>query len=332
MAANFPEAGQTAVTVIVCCYNAAETVRESLQSVLAQSHPVIQVLVIDDGSTDDSASVVQQIAASASNVRLLRNDRNRGTAYTRMRGLQEATTEFVMFFDSDDRADPRLVALLLEKALTDRNILGVACHARYFGERGTLGIQKIGPTSADEFFSLYHAHKLIFVVPVTLFRRSIALQVGGYRTALLPNAAGIRYEDFSEDLDLWCRMSDLGAQGMYFVTLPIPLFWYRKPSNSVSTRNVSLMQLKMRWIKDCLVRRRSGAPERSLGEYLASRTWMERINDLRSDYAAMCYKKAGFAYSRRQFARLVLFLGAAGLLSPKLIVQKIATQRAAYGS
>jgi glycosyltransferase involved in cell wall biosynthesis len=331
MAANFPEVGPAPVTVIVCCYNAAETIRESLESLLTQSHPSIHLLVIDDGSTDESAAIVQEVAAGAPNLRLLRNDGNRGTAYTRMRGLQEATTEFVMFFDSDDRAEPQLVATLLEKALSDEKILGVACYARYFGERGALGIQQIGPTSATDFFSLYAAKKMIFIVPVTLFRRSIALQVGGYRTGVLPNLKGIRYEDFSEDLDLWCRMSDLGARGMYFITLPVPLFWYRKPLNSVSTKNVFLMQLKMRWIKDCLLRRRAGKPERSLGEYLASRTWAERLDDLRSDHAAMCYKRAGFAYSQGQFVRVALFLSVAGLLSPKLILQKIATQRAAYG-
>lgn len=150
-----------------------------------------------------------------------------------------------------------------------------------------------------------------------------------YRQAVMPNPAGIRYEDFSEDLDLWCRMSDLGAEGRYFLTLPENLLRYRKPLDSLSTKNLSLMQLKMRWIKDCLRRRRAGQPERTLANFIASRTAWQRFSDWRSDNAAGFYKRAGFAYARRNFPALAWYLALASALSPKLIRQKIASQKAA---
>lgn len=330
--ASTSEADRPAVTVMVCCYNAAHTVQETLESLLSQSHRALTVLVLDDGSTDGSVTVIEQVTVRDSRVCLVRNDKNRGTAYTRMRALQTAHDEFVMFFDADDRAEPELVARLLEKMEEDPCIMGVSCYASYFGDSGTFGLQKIGPASADQFFDLYGRNKLMFLLPVTLFRRSAALQVGGYRTQLLPNEEGIRYEDYSEDLDLWCRMADLGGQGMYFVTIPEPLFWYRKPPNSLSTKNVFRMQLKMRWIKDCLVRRRTGLPERSLRDFMLSRSRSERLQDWRSDWAAMYYKKAGFAFGQKHLGKLALYLALAGALSPKLILQKARTQRAAIGS
>ena len=84
------------------------------------------------------------------------------------------------------------------------------------------------------------------MVPCTLFYKADALAVGGYRQDVMPNEAGTRYEDFSEDLDLWCRMSDLGYRGRYFLTLRESLLRYRKPLESLSTSNLGLMQLKMR--------------------------------------------------------------------------------------
>lgn len=312
--------------MIVCCYNAATTIRETLETLLAQGYVNQSILVVDDGSTDDSVAVVKRIADGDSRVRILCNDRNRGTAYTRMRGLTAAETDLVMFFDADDLAESDLVSRLVKKIQEDEKILGVSSHARYFNQTGDLGVQRIGPASKEVFFDLYSRNKLVFIPPVTLFHRADALGVGGYRLDVMPNAQGIRYEDFSEDVDLWCRMSDLGAEGRYFITIPEPLFRYRKPAGSLSTRNVRLMQLKMRWIKDCLLRRRAGKAERSLADFIASRSWFERMNDYREDAAAGLYKRAGFAYSNRSYFKLGAFLALAALCSPKLIRQKIKTQ------
>ena len=320
------QANTPPVTVIVCCYNAATTIRETIETLLAQQYANLIVLVVDDGSTDDSVATVRLIADRDSRVRILCNERNRGTAYTRMRGLTAAKTDLVMFFDADDLAESHLVSRLVEKIQADEMILGASSYARYFNEAGDLGIQRIGPVTKEAFFDLFKRNKLVFIPIVTLFHRADALAVGGYRLDIMPNDKGTRYEDFSEDVDLWCRMSDLGAQGRYFITIPEPLFRYRKPAGSLSSRNLHLMQLKMRWIKDCLLHRRTGKAERSLADFIASRTWFERMNDYREDAAAGFYKRAGFAYSNRNYFKLGAFLALAALCSPKLIRQKIMSQ------
>lgn len=317
-----------AVTVVVCCYNAGKTVARTLESLRAQEFADFEILAIDDGSKDDTITVLQDYATLEPRLRLLENIQNRGTAFTRQRGLDEARSPIVMYVDADDIADPTLVERLYETLLSDPALIGVGCYATYFTEEGKdLGQQRVGPESRAEFERLHRQAKLLFMVPCTLFRKADALAVGGYRQAVLPNAAGIRYEDFSEDLDLWCRMSDLGAQGRYFLTLPESLLKYRKPLESLSTRNLEHMQLKMRWIKDCLRRRRAGESERSLPEFIASRSAGQRFSDWRSDKAAALYKRAGFAYAKRNFPSLAFYLLLTGLISPKLVRQKIATQR-----
>lgn len=320
---------QPAVSIIVCCYNSADTLPWTLRTLSAQSFPNFEIVAIDDGSRDDTRAVLEEYAKAEPRLRLLANAGNRGTAYSRQRGLDEARAGLVMFVDADDLAEPNLVERLHETLLSDNALMGVSCYTTYFVEKGrALGLQAIGPTSRSQFQKLYDCNKMVFIAPCTLFHKADAMAVGGYRQAIMPNSEGIRYEDFSEDLDLWCRMSDLGEYGRYFLTLPESLLLYRKPATSVSTNNVGLMQLKMRWIKDCLRRRRAGRDEQSLAEFISSRSLLERWSDWRSDKAAACYKQAGFAYAQRKLAMLAFYLILAGMMSPKLIRQKIATQRA----
>jgi glycosyltransferase involved in cell wall biosynthesis len=317
------------ITVVVCCYNAEGTIAETLRTLLAQTCPPHEILVIDDGSGDGSLDVVMAVAASNRTIRVIRNAANRGTAYCRHLGLQEAQTEALMFFDADDLAEPRLLERQAQVLAENPELLGVGSHALYFtegAERTELGYQRVGPTSREAALLQFSGNKLTFMPPVTLFWRRDALAVGGYRRQILLNGDGIRYEDFAEDLDLWCRLSDLGADGRYFLTIAEPLFRYRKPVGSLSTKNLRLMQLKMRWIKDCLLRRRRGLEERSLAQFIASRGLVERFNDWRSDAAAGFYKQAGFAYAARRYLRLGGYLLLAAIASPKLIRQKLKTQ------
>lgn len=316
-----------AISVIVCCYNAAKTLPDTLDSLNAQTFLDFEILAIDDGSTDDTVATLRDYAASEPRLRVLENPRNRGTAFSRQRGLEMAHAPLVIFFDADDLADRNLLATLHRKLLSDDAMMGVSCVAEYFNDKGSLGFQKVGASSRDEFMRFFNHNKLYFQSVVTLFHRDLGLRVGGFRTDVMPNAAGIRYEDFAEDLDLWCRMSDLGAEGRYFLNVPESLFRYRKPLDSLSTSNLHYMQLKIRWIKDCLRRRRAGEAERSLAEFMASRSAVQRVADWRSDKAAAFYKRAGFAYARRNFAGLAWYLLLTGLMSPKLIRQKIASQK-----
>lgn len=317
------------ITVIVCCYNAEATIEDTLRTLLDQTYSPQEILVIDDGSHDRSRDIIARAASHDKRIRMLSNGVNRGTAYTRHRGLCEARTSAVMFFDADDLAHAALLEKQAGVLMRDPDILGVGCYAYYLsagdGQR-ELGRQCIGPVSRQAALRQYQSNKLMFMPNVTLFWREDALAAGGYRQAIMPNGKGVRYEDFAEDLDLWCRVSDRGSQGRYFLTIPEPLFSYRKPPQSLSTRNLLLMQLKMRWIKDCLVRRRSGEGERSLAEFIASRSLLDRFNDWRSDRAAGFYKQAGFAYTSRHYVRLAVFLVLTAITSPRLVRQKLKTQ------
>ena len=315
------------VSIIVCCYNAADTLRATLDSLLAQTYEALEILVINDASTDETPEIVRAYQQKDPRVRMVTHDRNKGLAHGRKTGVESASSELLTFLDADDIAMPTMVERLVETLLSDEMILGVSSYRVYFNEERDLGIQKIGPTTQAEYLKPYEGKKLVFLSYPNLVRKADVLAAGNYRVDIMPNPQGIRHEDFCEDLDMWCRMSDLSADGRYFLTLKEPLSRYRKPADSMSTKNLTHMQNKMRWIKDCLLHRRAGQPERSLAEFLSSRSTWQRMNDWRGDGAAGFYKKAGFAYSKKNIAGMVWYLLLSGTMSPKLIRQKIATQK-----
>ncbi|HTN74933.1 MAG TPA: glycosyltransferase family A protein [Pirellulaceae bacterium] len=100
------------ITALIPCYNRQATIARAIESVLAQTIPVTEILVIDDGSRDDSAAVA---AAFGQPVRVIRT-LNNGAAVARNNGLSEAQGEWIAFLDSDDYWHPHKLELQLAAA------------------------------------------------------------------------------------------------------------------------------------------------------------------------------------------------------------------------
>lgn len=104
------------VTVLIRSYNAAAFLPESVGSVLAQTHRTLEVIVVDDGSTDSTTEVLEQIAERDVRVRIAKQPRNLGLAATMNRGLDEAQTRWVVILDADDIEHPYGIERQLELA------------------------------------------------------------------------------------------------------------------------------------------------------------------------------------------------------------------------
>jgi len=91
-----------AYDVVIPCHNRAHVVADAVASVLAQAHAATRIIVVDDGSTDDSAAVIRALAAQHPNVHAVILPRNVGASQARNSGLACASAEWVAFLDSDD--------------------------------------------------------------------------------------------------------------------------------------------------------------------------------------------------------------------------------------
>lgn len=94
------------VTVLVAVYNAGKYLHECLDSLTNQTHRDLQIVCIDDASTDDSWQVLEEYAAKDKRITLIRQPENKGQAEARNRGLEVAEGEFVTMLDSDDWFSP----------------------------------------------------------------------------------------------------------------------------------------------------------------------------------------------------------------------------------
>jgi teichuronic acid biosynthesis glycosyltransferase TuaG len=105
----------TMVSVVVPCYNAAVYLPATLGSVLAQTHRALELIVVDDASTDASTEVVERLAAQDPRVRLVRTPRNAGApAAPRNLGTRQARGDWVAYLDADDLWHPRKLELQLQ--------------------------------------------------------------------------------------------------------------------------------------------------------------------------------------------------------------------------
>lgn len=107
------------ISIIVPCYNVAQWLPRCLNSLVNQTLSDIEILVIDDKSTDDSLAVLQEYEKQDKRIRVFAHDRNQGVAVARNTGLAAATGEYIGFVDPDDYIDLDFYEVLYKKSLTD---------------------------------------------------------------------------------------------------------------------------------------------------------------------------------------------------------------------
>lgn len=270
------------LTIIVCVYNAAAYISDTLRDIEAQTFRQFKLLLIDDCSTDNTVELIEEFCNKSSlPAELIKLSVNKGIANARNYGLNHSTTKYVLFIDGDDRLSPFIVEKLYGETINDSNIMAVTCWSQFIDMHGKkiAGGTFLGVRSKDEFNQKAAGGKLFFMPIHTLFNRQIALSVGGFNTFGFPDGRP-RYQDFCEELDLWTRMSDKYVDGKYFTTVPEVLYYYRK-NNGLSSNHFNMI-LKMRYTKHNVRRRRKGMKDETFSEYYSSLSPAE-LKDMKTE-------------------------------------------------
>ncbi len=127
------------ISVIMPVYNAARTLRESLESIRRQSFRNFELIFVEDGSTDDSVEILEQFAASADfPCHIVSQGKNQGVAAARNRGLAAACGEYLAFVDADDRIEPQALETAVRALEASEGLVDIV------GWDWTLGFEKNG--------------------------------------------------------------------------------------------------------------------------------------------------------------------------------------------
>lgn len=122
------------VSIITPCYNGEKYVAHTIRSVLAQTYENWELIIVDDGSTDGSASIIRSFAQTDSRIRFIRQE-NAGSAAARNAGIRAARGRFLALLDADDVWEPEFLAEQLE-FMKAKNAVCVCCAYRCIDEKG----------------------------------------------------------------------------------------------------------------------------------------------------------------------------------------------------
>ena len=112
------------VSIIVPTYNREQYISRAVQSILRQTYDKYEVIVVDDGSTDNTQEIVKKLQEKDDRIRYIVSERNQGVAHARNIGIQEAKYDYIAFLDSDDEWLPEKLQLQMEKMMESSEQVG----------------------------------------------------------------------------------------------------------------------------------------------------------------------------------------------------------------
>ena len=202
------------ISVVMPCYNAAPYVDESINSVLQQNYPHVELIIVDDGSTDSSNAIIGYLAIGNPGRMTVLHEPNSGPYTARNQGLAHARGNFVAFLDADDTWHPDALNRL--HAAVTKTLADVAyCGWQNVGEAAGNAQPHIPPNYAESDAAAMFLQSCPWPINAVLLRRQLIDTLRGF-SERLPTAM---------DYDLWLRM--LATQPVV-VRVPEVLAFYRR--------------------------------------------------------------------------------------------------------
>jgi glycosyltransferase involved in cell wall biosynthesis len=258
----------SAISIVIPAHNVGQYIKQTLESVLAQTYSDFELLVYDDGSRDNTWNIIEQFAARDTRIRATQQE-NIGQSSTLNRGIIAASNGLVMILDADDVMLPNCVAEQIAFLNGQPQLVAAGCLARFINAQGKEFWSEKNPfTTLEAFEQARQRGKTVFFRHSGfIFCRDVFMQLKeGYRNIKQAN-----------DIDLFNRLADLGP----ILTNPQVLIKYRIHANqdSFAYANRLAPRLTWAWIATCAIARRSGEQEPELEIFTGSfhaQPWLKR--------------------------------------------------------
>jgi len=174
------------VSVIVPVFNGERFVREAVENILSQDYPSLEIIIVDDGSTDKTADIVNQLPYE---IRYF-NQGNNGPAAARNKGIKEATGEYIAFLDVDDLWPKTSIRMLVKELSESENVDVIHGYAQ---------MAYYNPVTHTYEYSGNPTESFPHYIGAALYRKTVFTQAGLFDTTLL----------FGEDTDWFTRAQEL---------------------------------------------------------------------------------------------------------------------------
>ena len=212
------------VSIIIPCFNQGEWIKEAVESAVNQTYKNVEIVIINDGSTDNSEDVIHSLCEKYPDIVFINEKENHGVVYARNKAIQMTSAEYILPLDADDKIAPSYVEKAVKILEENPNIGIVYSRARIFGIKNKEW--KLAEFSREDI--LYK--NCIF--SSALFRKRDFEKIGGYKEYM---------KDGWEDWDLWLSFIEAGFE---VHRIDEVLFFYRKykqASRSDLLKNKDLM-------------------------------------------------------------------------------------------
>lgn len=215
-------------------YNCSTTLNEAVQSILTQTYSDFELLLCDDGSTDNTLEIALGLSEADSRIIVLRTGRNMGLNFALNKCLAVAEGEFYARMDGDDISTPDRLAKLVATMDSHPEVALVSSWMTCFDDQGEWGLVRSKPAPTKEDF----VQGTPFCHAASMVRKSVMDELGGYGTK-----AWLRR---SQDYHLWFRLYAAGHRG---INLQEPLYRMRNSREAASRRSLRtrLMEARIMW-------------------------------------------------------------------------------------
>lgn len=221
-----PPVDEPLVSALMIVRNRADLLPAAVASVLGQTHRTVELLIVDDGSTDDTPTVIEQLAATDDRVRITPNRGTPGIPGARNHGLSQAQGEFLAICDSDDLSRPQRFADQVEQLRRQPRWVGVGSQINCFATTPETG-------SVPSWRWGIRLGRPPFPFPTAMFRSAALRAVGGFDESF----------PVAEDLDLAFRL--VGAGGELAMVDDV-LVDYRMHGQGITAAHPRLARLTLR--------------------------------------------------------------------------------------
>ena len=306
------------LSIVMACYNAMPYLPSAVDSIRQQTFEDWELIVVDDGSTDDSADWLREAASGDPRLHLCHQS-NAGQNVAANRGIAMSSAQYIARMDADDVADPHRMRRQVEFLDANPAIGLVGGQIQRLGARRS-GLESNFPLTHDQIVSLLMKNHHALCNPTVMFRRDLFEQLGGYWQ-----------HDIAEDWDLFLRLAEVSQ----LANLSDVVLSYRFHTGSINGRRIVEAQLFNEYAAESARRRLDDQPAVTMQQFREnhrSGRWPSSWVFYADSQSIGQYREAiAEIYDGRQvrgYGRLAL----AAMMSPSRAARRVANMFAARWS